>query len=228
MISIENYLEIQIVGILLLLALTPLLNIFVPSKVVNDARFCPMLADLGGSNSVKFILVLVIAFVIGAAGNRLIDDFIDDMLGIEGKEKYAQDYKAWAEKNYNTSSTANNNQLTANNNPPPKTLKVAEFELGNKKDAEMNRNYFERHKFLMRILRGTAFSALLFMISVIAYCLLSAKLNLCETRYTGVHYWTAFLVLILFSAAYRLESTHYYKRVCELQTGVSNCELKID
>ena len=216
MISIDNYLELQVVGILLLVALTPLLNILMPS-LRNENKFCSIFEDLKGSESAKFILVLVVAFVIGVEGNRLIDDFIDDVLDLEGKEEYATLYKSWADKK---------------SDQPIKSLKVAEYKLGNDKDAEMTRNYFERHKFLMRILRGTAFSALLFLVMMILYRIFQSlkgeEWKLCKTRYTLIHYVIALMVLILFSVAYRLESTHYYKRVCELQTGVSDCELKIN
>jgi hypothetical protein len=97
MLTIQNFIEIQIVGLLLLFAITPLINIFV-ADYRKKTHLCPLFEEIP-EKSAKIVLIAIIAFTIGAIGNRLIDDFIDDVLKKQGNEEYKEIYKAWANKN---------------------------------------------------------------------------------------------------------------------------------
>lgn len=208
MFAIENFIEIQVVGFLLLIAISPLLNIIAPSLRGKDG-FCPILEDVS-DKSAKAVLIIVMAFCVGIAGNRLIDDVIgSDFIGQEGDETYKEGFKNWA------------------SGYPYKlqSLKLAEFHVGG--ENEYARGYYERHKSFMRVLRGSAAASLLLLLFMSAYELArtSKKLELCR-RYPMAYFVIAATLFIIFSLAYRQESTHYYRRVCELYTNVPRCEFK--
>ena len=71
MFAIDNFIEIQVVGFLLLIAVSPLLNLLSPS-LRDKEGFCPILDDVS-DKSARAVLI-VMAFCVGIAGNRLIDD----------------------------------------------------------------------------------------------------------------------------------------------------------
>jgi hypothetical protein len=230
MFSIDNFIEIQVVGFLLLLAISPLLNL---STVAFRTKpgFCPLF-DTIPDKSAKAILLLVFAFSIGIAGNRLVDELFDT-LGIEGREefeyqcpkekpdcprffqylcpenkidcpeKYEYGYGKW----WQEQKEKNNNKL--------KKLKLAEYYVSD--HSEMARRYFERHKSFMRVLRGAAFASFLLLLTMAVYQLArkSKKLLPCN-RYKSAHFITVIVFLLIFSFAYRFEAQHYYNRVYDL------------
>lgn len=198
MFSIESLIEIQIVGILLLIAISPLLNLLSPS-LREQKGFCPFIENIP-DKSAKAIIILIMAFIIGVAGNRLIDDFIADVLYLEGREQHKKDesdFKKWAVQNKKLE------------------IKLAEYYVSD--NSQTAKNYFERHKILMRILRGAAFASFLMLLSMLIYqiSLSSKKLALCS-RYSSSHFIIVVALLAIFSFTYKLESEHYYDRVAEL------------
>ncbi len=226
MFAIENFIEIQVVGFLLLIALSPLLNLVSPAIRVKEG-FCPIIEDIS-DKSAKTIFLIVLAFCVGVAGNRLIDDLIDEVK-LQGDETYSKRFETWAKESPKPETPARpevNIKTGEFTNPAepkrPPSLKLAEYTVA--KDNEYARSYFERHKSLMRVLRGAAFASLLLLLSMLVYRLAQAnkKLALCN-RYTTAYFIIAFALFMIFSFAYRRESTHYYRRVCELSTQIPKC-----
>jgi cbb3-type cytochrome oxidase subunit 3 len=245
MLSIENYIEIQIVGFLLFFAITPFINIFI-ANYRKETHLCPLFKDIT-ETSAKIVLIIIIAFTLGAVGNRLIDDFIDDVLEKQGNEEYKKIYKTWAEEN---------NKLS-DKDAKVSSLKLAEFELS---ANEMARGYLDRHKFLMRVLRGAAFAFLLLSFSMFVYRMfvyihkrkhinaykkiLNNKIKqgrweedknkwkhkmkryrLCINRYPRSYILAALFLCFFCFWAFRSESLKYYERVCELYTKIPDCNL---
>ncbi len=85
MFSIDNFIEIQVVGFLLLLAISPILNLSMPSYRTTP-HFYPLFENIS-EKSAKAVLLMVFAFSVGIAGNRLIDELFDT-LAIEGREEF--------------------------------------------------------------------------------------------------------------------------------------------
>jgi hypothetical protein len=208
MFEIDNFIEIQVVGFLLLFAISPLLNLLSPAFRAKEG-FCPLLEDIS-HKSAKAVLLIIMAFTVGIAGNRLIDDFVgSNLINHEGHEKYEEVFAKWA----------------AEDSTRLQSLKLAEFT--DSDASETAQKYFERHKSFMRVLRGAAFAAFLLLLSMLLYQFARAIKTLAPcSRYSLSHYLLAIAMLIFFSVAYVQESTHYYQRVCELYTHVPKCKFK--
>src|SRR6185295_3486586 len=206
MFDIQNFIEIQVIGALLLLAFSPVLILLVPaySRQHGPFKFLGSITEKGP----RAVFILIAAFCMGIAGNRLIDDSLG-RLDIEGHEPYEKPY---SELTRETSS--------------PRNVKLAEVQVAGAN--EYARGWLERHKSLMRVLRGAAVSCLVFLLCMSIYRVRQWWWpKSVEPRYSSWVFLFTFSLAILFSLAYRSESTHYYRRVCELATGVPGCESAI-
>ena len=205
MFEIDNFIEIQVIGALLLLAFSPILFLATPAFNRQQGAF-PFLRQMNDKGA-RAVLILVAAFCIGIAGNRLIDDSLDKF-GIEGEEHYTEAYRSITQGIPGT--------------PQPRSIKLAEFYVAD--ENEYARGWLERHKSFMRVLRGMSFSCLLFLACMLVYRVAQRwQPKSLKPRYSVVHFALALFLFLVFLGAYISESTHYYRRVCELATGVPKC-----
>jgi hypothetical protein len=190
MFSFDIFAEIMVVGALLLLALAP---IFVRLSTWAEQKpgFVP-LVDYLKEGSGRFVLVLLVAYALGVAGNRLIDDAVD-AVGIDPGSVYKERYRAMQDKPNR-----------------PKELKIAEFWLRERNEATAG--WLDRHKSYVRITRGSMFACLLLLLTMTIYRLSRPS----KPRYGLIQYGTTMLLLVVFASAFVLEAESYKKRVFEL------------
>ncbi len=93
--------------------------------------------------------------------------------------------------------------------------------------SETARNYFERHKSFMRVLRGAAFASFLLLLMMAIYQLAQKSMEFYQLetkskqplpcpRYKTAHFITVLVLFLIFISAYRFEAQHYYNRVFDL------------
>lgn len=208
MFTINTYIEIQIIGLFFLVALSPILIAFVPSLRTKHGLFPGF--DSISDKPVKAGLLLIIAFSIGIAANRLLDDYLDE-IGLDPGGEYKENFKCdWANSG---------------------GLKIKEYNLAEivvRERSDVVNNLLERHKLFDRILRGAMVSSFLFLFSMFVYWLRLKLNNPPIPRYFLRHYIVAAVLFIIFLLAYWSESSHYKKRVYDLYNQVpANIESKV-
>jgi hypothetical protein len=202
MFEIDNFIEIQVVGVLLLLGASPIFLLMDPAFSRQQGAFS-FLHKINSKGALA-IFVLVAAFCTGIAGNRLIDDSLG-RLEMEGEEHYSESYSA-----------------IVKGRALPGSIKLAEFTVAD--NNEYARGWLERHKSFMRVLRGASFACLLFLVCMLVYRLGQwRRPESLKPRYSVGHFAVTLFFFSLFLGAYISESTHYYQRVCELATQVPKC-----
>ena len=205
MFSIQEFFEIQIVGLLTLIALSPIRNI-ASRRLHHIPGLFPGLSTYH-DRSAAAIGILALALVAGVMTSRLGDDLLLDPIGIEGKEQFAQ-----------TFAIARGCRSGKVERGRDCSLKVAEFRLAG--DNDYAASYFNRHKSFMRLLRGAAILAPLYLLTMITYDVLRRRWNgAIVARYARGYYVFVAIFALLSLLAYRLESTHLYRRICELGVG---------
>jgi hypothetical protein len=106
MFAFDVFAEVMVVGGLLLLSLSPL---FVRlSSWAKKEGFVPAV-DYLKEGTGRFAIALLVAYTLGVAGNRLVDDGLDQI--IDPGSEYKTAYKTWA----------------AERPTQPQSIKVAEF-----------------------------------------------------------------------------------------------------
>jgi hypothetical protein len=203
MFAIDSFIEIQVIGALLLLGASPFLLLIVPTFSRQQGAFA-FLRRLNDKGAIA-VLIVIAAFCVGIAGNRIIDDLLGAS-AYEGEELHTPAYSA-----------------IVNGTSCPKSIKLAEFQVP--RDNEYARGWLERHKSFMRVLRGAFSACLLFFVCMLAYRVGQwRRPGLLKPRYSVGHFAVTLLLFTFFFVAYVSESTHYYKRVCELATGLPGCD----
>lgn len=237
MFTINTFIEVQIVGLLLLLALSPV-ALAVARRYHDRPGFCPPIDGLQ-TNSAHAVLLVVAAFTLGVAGNRLADELFDDVLHVEGKEWYQQAYRCArvtppgraVERSVPACDAAmrgvglSSASISADvDGGLPRTFKRAEYQRADSSDSAAE--YFGRHKLFMRVERGAAIAAMLLVVSMLGYDLSRLRRGAAMPwRYPVGAYVAASVAAVAFFVAYRFESTHFYERVCEVATSVDGCRL---
>ena len=184
---IERFLEIPIVGALLLLPLIPWLYI-------QHTGTPEVLATiLQWSRSRRAALGLAVVFVLGVAGNQLVD-VVTGISIIDPKTKHENQYRPAQ--------------------GAPNTLEGAEHVIGTRSDY--SRTYFERHRMFMRIDRAAAVGALLLILSMLVFRLHS------KTRVPPLLYAGVVVAALAFGTAYYTEANSFWKKVVLLeQSGLA-------
>lgn len=196
MFGFDVFAEIMVVGGLLLLGLTPIfVRLSPPPK--GDKGFVPAV-DYLKEGTGRFAIALLIAYALGVAGNRLIDDALD-AAGIDPGSSAKEDYR----------------KAVAQRPGLPGDLKLAEFSL--RERGEATASWLDRHKSYIRILRGSAAAAALLLLSMFLY----QRSRPPAPRYRSVHFISAAIFFGLFSLAYYLEAASYKQRVYDLATGLA-------
>jgi hypothetical protein len=191
MFSLEIFAEILIVGLLLIFATIPILIRFNPA--LQEGGLFSIL-DVVGNKGAAAALALIFAYVVGIAGNRLVDDAFESVY--ESPGGYKQLYKQWA----------------VNTNNPIVDMRVAEFELRERSEATWK--WLDRRRSYVRILRGAIASFLILLVSMAIYEFSRPA----KRRYQAHHFIAALLLLSLFIFAYIRSDIKYHKRVYELAT----------
>ncbi|HEV2705344.1 MAG TPA: hypothetical protein VGV59_05440 [Pyrinomonadaceae bacterium] len=199
MFSINYFIEVQVVGILALLGILPLIILSSPSLRKRDGFFARL--DSINDRTTKAVLMLVVAFSIGVAANRLFDDVLD-YAGVDPGHQHKLQFTKWGE--------APENQGKA------KRLKIAEFALEERSPAIAS--WLDRHKLFIRVLRGAAISFILFFVSMGIYKVTRHYKEGIKPRYFARHFIATSILIIVFSLAYWLEAENYQQRVFDLYT----------
>jgi hypothetical protein len=138
---VERFVEIPVIGALLLLPIVPWLY-------AAKAGTPQVLASiLSWSRSRRAILALAVVFVLGVVGNQLIDIPVEGVAFVSPKDEYEAEY------------------CPAPDSPP--TLEGAEHVIATR--SEYAREYFDRHRMFSRIDRAAATGMFLLLLSVVAY-----------------------------------------------------------
>ena len=195
-----QFIEIPVIGLLLLFGISPLLILAVQEWRSKDG-FCPPLARIAElpDQGAGVALLVVLAFVVGMVGNQLLDFAVDDEWTI-GFHDYEELYADWREEK-----------------KPPHldeipTLKVAEHHVA--QDNEYTRAYLARHKSFVRVMRAAAGAAILLLISMTIYEIAARN----QKRYRPWHFAVTAAAMVLFVFAYLSEVASVNRRVFELAT----------
>lgn len=202
MIPAGIFVEILIVGLFLLLAISPVLFAMWPGLRLQWTS-----EGNSGVRSEILVIVLLLVYPLGVLGNRFSDDGFEVLIDDTFLElKYLRG--EWTKRELQEK-LSDRGQIYADLERS-EIYKVMEARLLQEDGAV--RAWLERHKSFVRMLRGAAFSALLFFLCVSVYKLIPGlphrypwKLNL--------------LILVIFLAmfiAWRLETYGYQERVVVL------------
>lgn len=195
MFSFDIFAEIIVVGGLLFLSLTPLIVRLTP-LAESEGAFVPAV-DYLKEGTGRFLIALLVAYALGVAGNRLVDNGLD-FIEFDSGSEYKQKYENWAKTN----------------NIKPTTLKMAEFVLRERNEATAG--WLDRHKSFERILRGAMAACGILLLTMTGYVLSSPS----KPRYRQIHFFSVAIFLLIFMSAYHLESSSYKKRVFDLATNL--------
>lgn len=228
MFSLQIFTEILIVGLLLLLGISPLL-LLMDGKNHNRPGFLPILSDLDAKMPATFLL-LVVAYAVGAAGNRLVDDFWEKILP-KPEEKFekllvADLNRSRAAVNASAASAGNAVAAGQTGNAPPyincdgevakngDCIKVAEFALRERSQA--TQDWFDHRRSYIRLVRAAAIAALLLLISMGLYNLVHRRAG----RYKLTHFAVALFFFVVFTLAHWVANEKYWKRIYEIYIGL--------
>jgi hypothetical protein len=228
MFSLQIFTEILIVGLLLLFGLSPLL-LLLDKRNQEREGFLPILNDLDVKLPTTFLL-LIIAYAVGAAGNRLVDDFWDSILPKPDKKyeqllvaemkrtKLAGNTSATSADNLQTIAQAGNRQIAINCDGDlarwGECLKVAEFAVRERSQA--TQDWFDHRRSYIRLVRAAAVAALLLFTSMAFYNILKRN----AVRYPWPYFVIVLFFFVAFTVAHVIANEKYWKRVYEVYIGL--------
>jgi hypothetical protein len=202
MFTLQLFTEILVVGALLLLGTLPVL-LFLDRQSLLKGRVLPFIDHFDSNLPITFVL-LVVAYAVGAAGNRLIDSLWDEIPSPRDEHSIFKPGWKTNEDFYNDELIASlaaesptqqqHAASSVNGNPPgsdrircDKTIvkevnciKAAEFALRERSAA--TREWLDNRRTYIRIMRTSSFSALLLIASMFVYNLRTRGLRERESR----------------------------------------------
>jgi hypothetical protein len=191
MFTVTTFIEIQIVGIFLLLGISPVIILLSPS-LRSKGSFSANL-DRIADKSLKAVFLAIFAFSLGIAANGFFSDNLG-ALGLYPGKNYQVEFSEWA----------------ARSKSNVDSLELARYILMERSDVMQSR--FERHVIFIRISRGAAMSSLLFLITMAIYQLLCwRKPSMFKPRYTTAHFLITLVLFALFFNAYWRETNRYWR-----------------
>jgi hypothetical protein len=220
--QLSTYLEVQVVGLLMLFALSPIFILLAPREVQRTPGLAPGIRAFD-EKTVGTAVILIAALCLGVICNRLIDD-VTNAFELEGDEAVETLYNAGIDR------LAQAGSMPAGDGTPAgmardtfaRSLKVAEFRV-----AEKNvyaRSWFERRKWLNRIERGTAAAGIVFMLAMLFHNAVRTRwARECCARYGRREFVVALAIVVLSGIAFRSEATHYYNRACDMYLNLKDC-----
>jgi hypothetical protein len=219
----SQFLELPVIGLLLLAGLSPLFACFSSRLRASRGPFRGLerivkLPERG----IGVTLLLVVALLAGIVGNALVDSFVNDSWA-GWKADYGCLYELWrAEYRQSGDVRLPYQEL---NQPVAPTLKAAEHAIGNG-NHEYSRAYLLRHKALLRVLRAAAVAAICYVLSAAAFEILRRKLNWNAGPFSFIHFAVAILVVVLLTTSYFEEVADVHKRIFGLYTNQDASQFK--
>jgi hypothetical protein len=194
--TLQLFTEILVVGALLLLGAMPLL-LLLDRQSLLKGRLLPFIDHFDSNLPITFVL-LVMAYAVGAAGNRLVDSLWDGANELVDAVVHSGQACANNEDYYNHKLVAYLAAARPAPQPPaaqpdPKPtapgridcppalagkvncIKVAEFALRERGSA--TREWLDNRRTYIRIMRSASFAALLFLVSIFVYNRLARRLR---------------------------------------------------
>ena len=206
MFSLQIFTELLIVGSFLILGILPLLML-VNKQEGGGSEFWPLTGDF--NSKVKIVVVLLLAYAAGAAGNRLVDDFWEDFIGIEPDRHYGALLKADLARPAAPEVMQPRivcGEFVQDND----CLKVALMVVRERSDA--TRDWLDSRRAYIRLMRSAALASILFVLSVGIYKLRRRR----SQRFKVSHVLLAAIFMGLLSFAHWEAENKYWKRVYEL------------
>jgi hypothetical protein len=195
--TLQIFTEILVIGALILLGALPIL-LLLDKQSLRKGRVLPFIDHFDSKLPVTFVL-LVVAYALGAAGNRLVDSAWDQIkYPIDEQNPLRGDWET-NEKLYNKrlleflarkqpvqlqgvlpsqdGAAAGSGRIDCDENRVGKVncIKVAEFAL--RERSESTREWLDNRRTYIRIMRSASFSSLLFIVSMFLYNRLARRLG---------------------------------------------------
>lgn len=238
MFSLQLLTEALLVGVFLALALSPLVIRFT-RKFADKEGLLPM-AESWASSPAAIFLVLLFAYALGVSGQRVADNFFDDVAfkycckavipsadrpdtskGVPSPRLRRGVSHIGPEQAYEDGFRnwlRRNGKLPVMNLQPPDAikeakipwLKIADFDIHERSQA--SDDWLDHRRAYVRIDRGVAFSCLVLLISMAIYRLSKPIVR----RYRASHFALVAALLVYFTCVWYSEQERYYKRVYEL------------
>ena len=175
----------------------------------------------------KVVIMLLLAYAVGAAANRLADDFWDDLVFKRYKldERYEETLRQEtrslreqqlaglppADLNWQSRIRCEGKEMEKSNN----CLKVAHMLL--RERSEATREWLDNRRAYIRIMRAASLSLVLLIISMFIYKVRWWKKS---RRYRISHFALALFFLCAITYAHKEAEEKYWNRVYELYTGL--------
>jgi hypothetical protein len=200
--TFEVVAELLVVGLFVLVALTPLVGVIAPALERSDgAGLLPV--QFPGEKKVGAAFVLAVAcYATGVVANVLIDETANRIADFSGDERDAVEAKLKLEKRPGA----------------VKTFKAAEHALRERSEAV--RDWLDVRRSYIRIERGLAASCLLFLAATGVAVLLRRRDKKAgaksEWKRVGRSVVVAFVLLVLATLAWRAQETKYAEYVGRL------------
>lgn len=191
--------EILIVGLFFLVAISPLLLAAWPGL---RSQWKP--ESIPQTKGEILVLFLLLVYPMGVVGNRLSDDVFEVLIDDTPLELKILQGK-WTKKELEE-------ELSDRGELIPKLKKKELYKVMEARLLQEDgaiRAWLERHKSFVRMLRGGAFSALLFLLSVLVYKLIPGMAR----RYPWKLNLAVFAIFLVMFVAWRVETYGYQERV---------------
>ena len=197
----EEFVEVPVIGLMLLLGMLPLL--LGSHRLLKKGVRVRIASPIGGELSLPHLaaLAVVVAFIVGLVGNQVIDAVVEDDI-VPDVDRYEHMYKTWR-------------RSVAEPKLAP-TLKTAEFQLAD--NSEYARTYLRRHRAIIRVIRAAVAGLMLLLINMAVYELERRRTRQMVKRFTFLTFAAAILMLQLCLIGYVTEVSQISKRVLELTT----------
>jgi len=208
----QQFIETPVIGLLLMFGVSPLVIALTAWR--NQAGFCPPLKTIAGlsDKGSSVALLVVVAFVVGVVGNQVLDSIVDDELTI-GFPNYEKLYTDWRCQFPESMLRDVDSCKTCT------TLKLAEHFVADG-DHEYARAYLLRHRSAVRVMRGAAAAAVLFLLSMAIYQGAKSRRKWPVDRYKPWHFLATAAAVALLTFTYLSEVAAVNRRVFELATRV--------
>jgi hypothetical protein len=225
MFSLQIFTELLIVGLFLILGIAPLL-LLVNERAGGRSEFWPLSDSY--SSKIKIVIVLILAYAAGAAGNRLVDDFWEDLIKIGTEKGYEArlqaDLKLQPDLKPSPQPDGKQPRIICQGFIAEKgdCLKVAQMVLRERNEA--TRDWLDNRRAYIRLMRAASISAILFVLSLGVYKLKKRD----SERFKLSHLAVAVIFMVLLTVGHWTADYKYWKRVYELYMAMPPPVLEVN